>query len=109
MLEEKASTLSSEHPPCVTSQVALLGFILDTRLGSQARNHPFVPRQALARETPDGAELLDWGWRRSAPGKWGGRAGCIQMHSWKMCNSGGQQSWDSGLTSPLQDAAAKRM
>lgn len=46
-----------------------LVFILDTHLGRQARNHPCVPRQALARGTPDGVELLDWGWRRSAPGK----------------------------------------
>jgi len=57
-----------------------LGPILEMHLGRRARNHSCVHRQALATGTPDGAELLEWGWRRRKPGKRGARAGCMQMH-----------------------------
>lgn len=82
-----------------------LGFILDTRLGRQARNHSCVPRQALARGTPDGAELLDGGWRRSVPGKQGGGAGCIQMHrvGTRTILEGNGAGIQTSLTSLLHD------
>lgn len=90
------------HHECVTT--VYLGFILDARLGRQARNHPRVPRQALVRGTPDGAELLDWG--RSAPGKQGGGAGCIQMHGVGTCTilEGNGAGIQTSLNSPLHNA-----